>query len=137
MDLVAQVGGLSAQEKTEFFEKSLGQLTVAECLALVKHLEQEWDVEASPNLGVLPQPPGQNDQEAEEEQTAFDVILTDVGQTKIKVIRAVRQITGQALKEASDSLKALPAIITKGVSKEDAEKIKGSLAEAGATVEIK
>ena len=104
---------------------------------LINHLEREWDVEASPNLGVLPQPPGRNDQEAEEEQTAFDVILTDVGQTKIKVIRAVRQVTGQALKEASDSLKELPASIAKGVSKEDADKIKAGLVEASATVEVK
>jgi large subunit ribosomal protein L7/L12 len=74
---------------------------------------------------------------AEEEQTAFDVILTGPGDKKIQVIKAVRAITGLGLKEAKELVESAPKAVKEGVSKDDAEKVKGELEEAGASVEVK
>jgi large subunit ribosomal protein L7/L12 len=75
--------------------------------------------------------------EAAEEQTEFDVILATVGEKKINVIKEVRAITGLGLKEAKDLVEAAPKAVKEGVNKDDAEKIKKQLEEAGATVEVK
>lgn len=74
---------------------------------------------------------------AEEEKTEFDVIITSVGDKKIPVIKAVRQVTDLGLKEAKDLVEALPAKVKEGISKQDAAKVKGVLEEAGAVVELK
>jgi len=74
---------------------------------------------------------------AEEEQTEFDVVMTSFGDKKIGVIKVVRAATGLGLKEAKDLVEGVPSKVKEGVSKEDAEKLKGELEEAGASVEIK
>ena len=74
---------------------------------------------------------------AEEEKTEFNVVITFVGDKKIPVIKAVRELTSLGLKEAKDLVEAIPATVKEGVSKEDAEKFKAKLEEAGATVELK
>jgi large subunit ribosomal protein L7/L12 len=74
---------------------------------------------------------------AEEEQTAFDVVLTGIGDKKIQVIKAVRGITGLGLKEAKELVESAPKAVKEGVSKDDAEKVKADLEEAGASVEVK
>ncbi len=74
---------------------------------------------------------------AAEEKTEFDAILKDVGGEKIKVIKAVREVTGLGLKEAKEMVEAAPKAVKEGVSKEEAEKIKEKFAEVGATIEIK
>ncbi|MBD3409547.1 MAG: 50S ribosomal protein L7/L12, partial [Ignavibacteriales bacterium] len=73
----------------------------------------------------------------EEEQTEFDVVLTAFGEKKINVIKAVRAHTGLGLKEAKELVEGVPKPVKEGVSKEDAEKVKAELEEAGATVELK
>ena len=75
--------------------------------------------------------------EEEEEQTEFDVVLSEIGEKKINVIKAVREITGLGLKDAKDLVDAAPKAIKEGVSKEEAEEIKAKLTEVGATVELK
>jgi large subunit ribosomal protein L7/L12 len=132
--LIEQVGALDTESKAEFFERSLGQLTVGECLSLVKRLEQEWEVEATPNFGNVPK---QDEAEEDVEQTEFAVNLTSFGQKKIAVIKAVRTLTGQNLKEAKGVVDKTPVVIQENLSKEDAEKAKAALEEAGATVELR
>ena len=135
-DLVTQVTALSEEQKTEFFTQALGQLTVKEALALVKHLEEEWDVEASPQMpdfGQLPKPEAE-----EEEQSEFAVIVTDIGAKKISVIKAVRSlVAGLSLKDGRDLIATLPATVKDKASKDEADQMKKALEEAGATVEIK
>jgi large subunit ribosomal protein L7/L12 len=80
---------------------------------------------------------GEGGDAAAEEQTEFDVVLENFGEKKIGVIKVVRSATGLGLKEAKDLVEAFPSKIKEGVSKEDAEKVKGDLEEAGATVSIK
>jgi len=136
-ELVEQVGALDTEQKAEFFEKSLGNLTVAEALTLVKRLEEEWDIEASPQK--MPQIGPRLDlfEEEAEEQTEFDVVLRDAGQKKIAVIKAVRGLTSMNLKDAKALVDKAPVAIKEKLSKEEADKAIGSLEEAGATVELR
>jgi len=109
-------------------------MTVLELNDLVKAIEEEFGVTAAAPVAVV----GQAVQQAvEEEQTEFDVILTNPGAGKINVIKVVREITGLGLKEAKDLVDNAPKAVKEKVSKEDAEAIKAKLTEAGATVEIK
>lgn len=134
-DLVAQLSTLTDEERMQFFEESLGNITLGECLRLVKHLEKTFGVEAKPKM---PEFTEQQVEEDEVEQTEFSAVLTDVGQQKIQVIRAVRAaIAGLSLKEAKDKLSPLPSTLLDGATKEAAEKLKETLTAAGATVEIK
>jgi large subunit ribosomal protein L7/L12 len=134
-NLMAQVGELGAEAKAEFFEKALSQLTVAECLTLVKHLEKEWEVEATPSFSGGPPPPPP---EAEEvEQTEFSVGLKEYGQKKIAVVKAVRVLTNLSLKDSKTLVDKTPIIVQEKLSREDAEKAKSELEAAGATVEIR
>lgn len=133
-DLAAQVTALNEEQKTDFFEKVFGNLTVKECLTIVKRLEDVFDIEAKPQMPEFGQTP-----EAEEvEQTEFSVVVTDVGSKKIAAIKAVRTLgTGLDLKGAKALLENLPATIKEKVSREDAESIKKTIEESGATAEIK
>ncbi len=113
-------------------------LKLSEVKALITILEEELGVEASaPVMMGGPMMAGPAAAEEAEEQTEFDVILKDFGSTKIKVIKAVRALTGLGLKEAKAAVEGVPNAIREAVSKEEAEEAKKQLEEAGATVEIK
>ena len=110
-------------------------MTVLELADLVKALEEEFGVSAAATAVAVAGPAASA--EPEEEKTEFDAILKDVGPEKIKVIKAVREITGLGLKEAKDVVDNAPKAIKEGVSKEEAEKIAEAFKAVGATVEIK
>ncbi|PTS78061.1 50S ribosomal protein L7/L12 [Sphingomonas sp. HMWF008] len=116
----------------------LSALTVLEAADLSKLLEEKWGVSAAAAVAVAgPAAGGGAAAPAAEEQTEFDVILTGDGGKKINVIKEVRAITSLGLTEAKTLVESAPKAIKEGVSKDEAEKIKKQLEEAGATVEIK
>ncbi|HMK64174.1 MAG TPA: 50S ribosomal protein L7/L12 [Thermodesulfobacteriota bacterium] len=116
----------------------IANMTVLELSELVKELEDKFGVKASaPVMAMAGAMPAAAEAQAVEEQTEFSVVITGVGDKKIQVIKEVRAITSLGLKEAKDAVENLPNPIKEGVSKEEAEKIKKQLEEAGATVEIK
>jgi large subunit ribosomal protein L7/L12 len=119
--------------------EELSSLTVIEAAQLSKLLEEKWGVSAAAPVAMAAMPAAGAAAAAEpvEEPTEFDVILTVVGDKKINVIKEVRAITQLGLKEAKDLVEAAPKPVKEGVKKEDAEKFKKQLEEAGATVEIK
>lgn len=116
----------------------IANMTVLELSDLVKELEDKFGVKASaPMMAMAGMAPAAAEAPTKEEQTEFSVIITGVGDKKIQVIKEVRAITSLGLKEAKDAVETLPNTIKEGVSKEEAEKVKKQLEEAGATVEIK
>ncbi len=118
--------------------ENLGKLTVLELVELKKKIEDEWGITAAAPMAVAAVAAGGGGAAAEEEeQTSFDVILTAAGDKKIQVIKEVRAITGLGLKEAKDVVDGAPQSVKAGVAKDEAEKIKAQLEEAGASVEIK
>ncbi|MDA3864847.1 MAG: 50S ribosomal protein L7/L12 [Deltaproteobacteria bacterium] len=115
----------------------LSNMTVMDMADLVKELEEKWGVEAAPAVMAGAMPAAADDGgEEEEEQTEFDVVIKEVGKKKIKVIKAIRQMTSLGLKEAKNMASA-DSVVKSGIAKEDAEKAKKVLEEAGATVELK
>ena len=113
-------------------------LTIKEASELLKVLEEEYDIKPAAAAAVVAGgPAGGDGAAAAEEQTEFDVILAGVGGNKIKVIKEVRAITGLGLKEAKGLVDGAPSPIKEGVSKEEADEIKGQLEGAGAEVELK
>lgn len=112
------------------------ELKVIELAELVKALEEEFGVSATP-VAVAGVAGGADAGAAAAEQTEFDVVLTDAGSSKINVIKVVREITGLGLKEAKEKVDGAPSTLKEGASKEDAEAIKAKLEEAGAKVELK
>jgi large subunit ribosomal protein L7/L12 len=117
--------------------ESLGKMTVLELVELKNALEEEWGVTAAAPVAVAaPGAPAGDGAAAEEEKTAFDVVLTGAGQQKIQVIKVVRAITGLGLKEAKDLVDSAPKPVKEGVPRDEADSIKAKLEEAGATVEI-
>lgn len=120
----------------------LSSLTVLEAAELSKMLEEKWGVSAAAPMamGAMPMMPGAAAAEAaapEEEKTEFDVILSEVGDKKINVIKEVRAITGLGLKEAKDLVEGAPKPVKEAVPKDEAEKLKKQLEDAGAKVDIK
>ena len=114
----------------------LSALTVLEAAELSKLLEEKWGVSAAAAVAAAPAAGGPA-APAAEEKTEFDVILTGDGGKKINVIKEVRAITSLGLGEAKALVEGAPKAVKEGVNKEEAEKIKKQLEEAGATVEIK
>jgi len=114
----------------------LSALTVLEAAELSKMLEEKWGVSAAAPVAVAAGPAAAA-APAAEEQTEFDVILAEAGEKKINVIKEVRAITGLGLKEAKDLVEAAPKAVKEAVSKDEAEKIKKVLEEAGAKVQVK
>ncbi|MEA3423436.1 MAG: 50S ribosomal protein L7/L12 [Bacillota bacterium] len=108
-------------------------MTVLELNELVKSCEEEFGVSASAPVMVA----AGGAASVEEEQTEFDVVLSNVGAKKIGVIKVVREITGLGLKEAKAVVDGVPNAVKEGVSKEEAEEVKAKLEEAGASVEVK
>src|SRR4051812_30081855 len=128
-----------AQSTQEWIDE-LKSISVLELSERIKALEEEFGVSASaaPVAMAGPGPGGDGGGgEAEEEQTAFDVILTGPGDKKIQVIKVVRAATGLGLKEAKALVDEAPKPVKEGVDKEEAEKLKADLEEAGGIVEIK
>ena len=118
--------------------EQLGKMSVLELVELKNSLEEEWGVSAAAPVAVAAAPAAAGDGGgAAEEQTAFDVVLTGVGDKKIQVIKVVRELTGLGLKEAKDLVDGAPKVVKEGVSKDDAAKMKTALEEQGATVVIK
>ncbi len=114
--------------------EAIKEMSVLELNDLVKAIEEEFGVTAAAPVAVAGAAAGGA---AEEEKTEFDVVLTDAGQQKIKVIKAVREITGLGLKDAKELVDNTPKPVKEGVSKEEAEEIKAKLEEVGAGVELK
>jgi len=113
-------------------------LTLKEAKELSDYLKDEHGIEPAAGGGaVMIADPGAGGGDAAAEQTEFDVVMESFGDQKIGVIKAIRGITGLGLKEAKELVESSPSKVKEGVSKEDAEKAKADLEEAGATVSIK
>ena len=111
--------------------------SVLELSELVKKFEEKFGVSAAPVMVASGAGVGGAGAAAAEEKTEFDVVLLDAGDKKINVIKVVRALTGLGLKEAKDATEATPSVLKEGLNKEDAEKAKKELEEAGAKVELK
>ena len=122
-------------ELEEIFQK-LDGLTIGQASKFVKALEERWGVSAAAPAAVAMAAPAGGGEEEAEEKTAFDVMLKEIGDKKIQVIKVVRAATGLGLKEAKELVDTAPSRIKEGVSKDDAEKVKKDLEEAGAVVEL-
>jgi large subunit ribosomal protein L7/L12 len=120
--------------------EELGSLTLLEAAQLKEMLEEAWGVTAAAPMAMAAMPgmmaPGAA-ADADDEQTEFDVVLTDVGPKKIQVIKAVRSLTDLGLKEAKDLVEGAPSTVLEGVPKEAAEDAKAKLEAEGAVIEIK
>jgi len=120
--------------------ETLGGMTVLELVELKKAIEEEWGVTASAPVAVAAAPgaPAAGDGgAAAEEKDSFDVVLTGAGDKKIQVIKVVRAATGLGLKEAKDLVDGAPAAVKEALAKDEADKLKAELEEAGASVELK
>ncbi len=117
--------------------EQLVNLTIKEASELAKVLEEDYGIKPAAAATVVAAPGAGGGGEAVEEQTEFDVVLKAIGASKIAVIKEVRSITGLGLKEAKALVDASPNPIKEGVSKEEAEDIKGKLEAAGAEIELK
>jgi large subunit ribosomal protein L7/L12 len=115
----------------------LSGLTVLEAADLAKMLEEKWGVSAAAAVAVAAGPAAGAAAATAEEKTEFTVVLASAGEKKIEVIKEVRALTGLGLKEAKDLVEGAPKTVKEGVNKEDAEKFKKMLVDAGATVDIK
>lgn len=117
--------------------ETIGGLSLLEASELVKAIEDKFGVSAAAAAPVVVAGPGGAAAPAVEEKDTFDVVLAAAGANKINVIKVVRELTGLGLKEAKDLVDGAPKPVKEGVSKEDAEKMKKQLTDAGATVELK
>ncbi len=117
--------------------EEIKKMTVLELSELVKAIETEFGVSAAATAVAVAGGPAAGAESAEEEKSAFDVILKEVGANKMAVIKAVKDITGLGLKESKDLVDTAPKPVKEGISKADAEEIQKTLSEAGATVEVK
>jgi large subunit ribosomal protein L7/L12 len=123
---------------TQEWIDELKAITVLELAERIKALETEFGVSASAIQSAAPGPGGTGDDvQPEEEQTAFDVIINGPGDKKIQVIKVVRAATGLGLKEAKALVDEAPKAVKEGIDRDEAEKLKAELEEAGALVEIK
>ena len=127
-----------ASEKVVNLIEEVKALTVLELSELVKALEEEFGVSAAAPVAVAAAPAAGGDAgAATAEKTEFDVVLANVGAEKIKVIKAVREITGLGLADAKAVVDGAPGTVKEAVAKDEAEEMKKKLEEAGATVELK
>lgn len=129
-----------ASEKVQTIIDQLNTFTVLEISELSKALQEAWGVTAAVAAAPAAAPAGGAGAAAapaQEEQTEFSAVLTQVGPNKIPVIKVVREITGLGLKEAKDLVDGAPKAVKEGVAREEAETVKAKLSEVGATVEIK
>lgn len=124
-----------ASEKITNFVEEIKKLSVLELNELVKAIEEEFGVSAAAPVAVAGG--GAAVAAVEEEQTEFDVILSSVGASKIKVIKVVRELTGLGLKEAKEAVDNAPTTLKTAVAKDEADKMKAALEAEGASVDIK
>ena len=122
-------------EKIEKLIEEIDSLTVVELNDLVKAIEEKYGVSAV--AAAAPVDGGAAGGEAAEEKSSYDVVLTEAGDQKIKVIKVVRDATGLGLKEAKELVDGAPKTVKEGASKEEAEELKAKFTEVGATVELK
>ncbi len=122
--------------KVEEILDAIGSLTVLEAAELKKAMEEKFGVSAAAPVAVAAAAPGAA-AEAAEEKDEFDVVLSDVGDKKIQVIKALREVTSLGLKEAKELVDGAPTTIKEAAAKEEAESIKAKLEEQGATVDLK
>jgi large subunit ribosomal protein L7/L12 len=111
--------------------------SLMDIMEFVKSMEETYGIKAAAAVAAAPAAAAVAEAEPEEEQTEFTVLLSGIGESKINVIKAVREITQLGLKEAKDLVDAAPRNVLENVSKEDADKAAARLREAGATVEVK
>lgn len=134
--LVDQVHALEEEGQIDTITSILEGITLSTCNKLVKHLEVKWDVKAKPDFsGMLPPKP---EEAEEEEKSEFSVIITEPGMKKIAVIKEIRALTQLSLKDSKGILdRGVPATVKEKLSKDEAERYKSQLEEAGASVELK
>ena len=117
--------------------EELVNLTVKEVNELAQVLKDEYGIEPAAAAVAVAAGPAAGGEAAAEEKTSFDVVLTDVGATKLQVVKAVKEACGLGLKEAKDLVDGAPATVKEGLAKEEAENLKKAIEEAGAKVELK
>jgi large subunit ribosomal protein L7/L12 len=123
-------------ERTQILE-AISQLTVLELSQLIKDMEEKFGVSAAAAVAAAAPASGGAAPAAAEEQTEFTVILAAIGDNKVNVIKAVREVTSLGLKEAKDLVDGAPKPVKEGISKADADAVAKKLTDAGAKVEIK
>ncbi|MEA3302761.1 MAG: 50S ribosomal protein L7/L12 [Pseudomonadota bacterium] len=116
--------------------EAISSMSVMEVVELIEAMEEKFGVTAAAAVAAAPAAGGDAGGAAEE-QTEFDLVLTSFGEKKVAVIKAVRAMTGQGLKEAKDSVESAPTTLKEALSKDEAEELKKQLEEAGAAVEVK
>ncbi len=121
----------------EEFVDALQTWTVLDVVNAVKLMEEKLGIKAAAPVAVAAAPSAAAEAAPVEEQTEFTVVLTAIGDAKINVIKAVREITGLGLKEAKDLVDAAPKAVREAVPREEADQVKGKLEDAGASVEIR
>jgi large subunit ribosomal protein L7/L12 len=124
-----------AVSKDEILE-TISNMSVMEVVDLISAMEEKFGVSAAAAVAAAPAA-ADTGAAAAEEKDEFDVVLAGIGENKVAVIKAVRAITGQGLKDAKDTVEGAPATIKEAASKDEAEEIKKQLEEAGASVELK
>ena len=127
------MANITKDQVIEFISK----MSVLEMSEMVKEMEEKFGVSAASAAVAAPSAPASESTAPAEEKSEFNVILTNIGEKKINVIKEVRGITGLGLKEAKEAVESAPKAIKEGISKEEAEEVKKKLEEAGATAEIK
>ncbi len=125
-----------AVSKEDILE-TISNMSVMEVVDLISAMEEKFGVSAAAAVAAAPVAAADAGGEAAAEKDEFDVVLAGVGDNKVAVIKAVRAITGQGLKDAKDTVEGAPATIKEGATKDEAEEIKKQLEEAGASVELK
>ena len=125
-----------AASQEEILE-AISNMSVMEVVDLISAMEEKFGVSAAAAVAAAPAAAGGEAGAAAEEKTEFDVVMTSFGANKVAVIKAVRGITGLGLKEAKDLVEGVPKPLKEGASKEEAEKIKADVEEAGGTCELK
>lgn len=119
------------------FAEQLVNLTVKEVNELQEILKEEYGIEPAAAAVAMAGPAGGGEGEAEEEQTEFDVIIKAPGQSKLAVVKLVKELTSLGLKEAKELVDSAPKAVKEGIAKDEAEALKSQLEEAGAEVEVK
>lgn len=127
------MANVTKEDVFEFIDK----MTILDMSDFIKEFEERYNVQAAAPVAVAAAAPAAAEAAAEEEKTSFDVVLSAVGDKKIQVIKAVREITGLGLKEAKAVVDEAPKPVKEGVSKDEAEAVKAKLEEQGATAEVK
>jgi large subunit ribosomal protein L7/L12 len=116
---------------------AIANMTVLEVVELIKAMEEKFGVSAAAAVATVAAPSGDQDAAPKEEQTEFTVSLTGFGEKKVQVIKTIRSITGLGLKEAKALVEGAPSVVKEDIPKDEAEKIKKDLEEAGGSAEIK